>query len=111
MNSSFSKIRALPLLVLFFLTAVLLSTITIAQTYEGRILGSVTDQSGAVVSGAKVTITNTGTGLTRSLTTATTGDYAAPALPPGLYNVVVEAPNFKRFQRTGVRLEVAKDAR
>jgi Carboxypeptidase regulatory-like domain/TonB dependent receptor len=96
--------RALPLFL--FLCAV-----TFAQTYQGRILGTVTDSSGAVVAGAKVTITNPDTGFTRSLTTTDTGDYVAPALPPGNYQVTVEAPNFKRYEQKGIRLEVAKDVR
>jgi hypothetical protein len=89
------------------LVALTCSFFVVAQSYEGRILGNVTDQTGAVVSGAKVTISNTGTGLSRSLTTTRTGDYVASALPPGLYNVTIESPNFKRSERTGVRLEVA----
>src|SRR5437899_1251629 len=108
MKASFCNKVALLLIVVLVLS---FSTLLAAQTYEGRILGNVTDQTGAVVPSAKVTITNTGTGLTRTLSTSTSGDYVAPALPPGLYNVSVEAPNFKKSERTGVRLEVAKDAR
>jgi hypothetical protein len=82
-----------------------------AQTYQGRILGSVTDQTGAVVSGAKVTITNTATGVSRSLTSGGSGEYVAPNLEPGPYAITVEAPSFKKAQRTGLTLEVAKDIR
>ena len=83
----------------------------LAQSYQGRILGTVTDQSGAVVPSAKVTISNPDTGMTRTLTTTDTGDYVAPALPPGNYQVTVEAPNFKKYEQKGIRLEVAKDVR
>jgi hypothetical protein len=82
-----------------------------AQTYQGRILGTVTDQSGAVVPAAKITINNPDTGLTRTVTTTDTGDYVAPALPPGNYEVTVEATNFKKYEQKGIRLEVAKDVR
>lgn len=82
-----------------------------AQTYQGRILGSVNDSSGAVVSGAKVTITNTSTGISRTLMTTAAGDYNAPNLEPGPYTVAAEAPSFKRSQRTAIQLEVAKDLR
>ena len=82
-----------------------------AQTYQGRILGSVNDSSGAVVSGAKVTITNTSTGISRTLMTTAAGDYNAPNLEPGPYTVAAEAPSFKRSQRTTIQLEVAKDLR
>ena len=80
-----------------------------AQTSEGRILGSVVDPSGAVVAHAKVTITNTATGAARSITTTAAGEYTAPNLEPGPYVVVVEAPGFQKAQHTAVTLEVAKD--
>ncbi len=83
----------------------------LAQTYQGRILGSVTDSSGAVVSGAKVTITNTATGISRNLTANGAGEYNAPNLEPGPYTVTAEAASFKRAERTGLQLEVAKDVR
>src|SRR6266498_2170850 len=85
------------------------STTGFAQTYQGRILGTVTDENGAVVRGAHVTITNVETGLVRTLDTNESGGYVAPNLPPGLYNITVEAQSFKRVEHTQVRVEVAKD--
>src|ERR1051325_775701 len=82
-----------------------------AQTYQGRILGTVTDQSGAVVSKARVIITNVETGAVREVETSDTGDYTAPNLSPGLYSVVAEAQGFKKSERPSIRLEVARDAR
>ena len=56
-----------------------------AQTYEGRILGTVTDKSGGTVKDAKVTITNVGTGVSRNLVTNEAGDYGIPtSLPWGM---------------------------
>ena len=81
------------------------------QSQEGRILGTVTDQSGGLVKGAHVTITNVDTGVTRTLETNDAGDYVAPSLPPGAYKLVVEATGFKKVERSGVQLEVAKDIR
>src|SRR6266436_3470666 len=81
------------------------------QTQEGRILGTVTDQSGGLVKGARVTITNVDTGVSRTLETNDAGDYVAPSLPPGPYKLVVEATGFKKIERGGIRLEVAKDVR
>src|SRR5882757_5399414 len=81
------------------------------QSQEGRILGTVTDQSGGLVKGAQVTITNTDTGVVRTLQTNDAGDYVAPSLPPGPYKLVVEATGFKKVERAGIRLEVAKDLR
>lgn len=82
-----------------------------AQTYQGRILGLVSDQSGAIVSGAQVTVTNVATSVTRTVTTTSSGEYAAPNLEPGPYSVTIEAPGFQKFQRTGLQLEVARDIR
>jgi hypothetical protein len=83
----------------------------LAQTSEGRILGSVADPSGAVVPHATVTITNTATRVARTLTTTAAGEYAAPNLEPGSYAVVVEAAGFQKAEHTAVTLEVAKDLR
>jgi len=80
-----------------------------AQTYQGRILGTVTDQNGAAVKGAKVQITNVETGSQRTVDTNDVGDYNVPNLAPGLYSIVVEATGFKKYQRQDVRVEVAKD--
>src|SRR5271154_6859397 len=66
-----------------------------AQTFRGTILGTVTDSSGASVVGATVTIKNTGTGLTRTVTTAEDGSYSVPELPIGNYNVTVTLTGFK----------------
>jgi len=82
-----------------------------AQTQEGRILGTVTDQSSGLVKGARVTITNVETAVARTLETNEAGDYVAPSLPPGSYKLVVEATGFKKVERAGIRLEVAKDLR
>src|SRR5258708_7412352 len=95
----------------FMLVAIFTIASLQAQTYQGRILGSVTDQTGAVVSGAKVTITNPATGVSRTLTTGAAGEYIAPNLEPGPYAITVEASSFKKAQRTGLTLEVAKDIR
>ena len=96
----------------FLALAVVCSSIFLSgQTYQGRILGSVTDASGAVISGAKVTIMNTATGISRTLTTTAAGDYVAPNLDPGPYNVTAEAASFKKELRLGLQLEVAKDIR
>src|ERR1700683_5054025 len=82
-----------------------------AQTYEGRILGTVRDSSGAVVVNATVTVTNAGTQVARELTTNSAGEYVAPALEPGLYIVSAVARGFKKVESSKVRLEVATDVR
>jgi Carboxypeptidase regulatory-like domain/TonB dependent receptor len=82
-----------------------------SQAYTGRILGNVNDQSGASLSGAKVSITDTARGNTRSLTTDASGDYVAPDLLPGIYTVKAESTGFKTTERVNIQLEVGKDAR
>ena len=77
------------------------------QTQQGRIAGRVSDASGAIVPGAKVVITDTGTGVSRELQTNAAGDYVAPNLSPGLYSVTVEMAGFQKMVRSDIRLEVA----
>src|SRR5579863_9564209 len=67
-------------------------TIAQAQNDVGSIVGFVTDQSGAVVPGARVTIQNEGTTETRTVDTDAQGHYAVPNLPPAEYTVTAEAP-------------------
>ncbi len=83
----------------------------VAQTSQGRIMGTVADVSGAVVSGAAVTVTNTATGVSREVTTTSAGEFIAPSLEPGPYSVTVQAKGFATTRHTGIQLEVAKDAR
>src|SRR6202011_3035129 len=91
--------------VLFFALALF------AQGNFGRILGTVTDQSGAVIAGATVSIIDTQRGLARTLTTDGAGEYNAPSLIPGAYTVRVEAKGFKTLDRQNVVLEVGKEVR
>jgi hypothetical protein len=62
---------------------------------NGAIEGVVKDATGAVLPGVTVTITNTDTGTTRSLTTGPDGSYKAPLLPLGTYTVRAELQGFK----------------
>src|SRR5260221_4635881 len=82
-----------------------------AQTFRGTILGTVTDSSGAAVGGAKVTIKNTDTGLTREVTTTDDGSYAVPELPIGNYSVTVEKSGFKTAVVSGIHVEVSSERR
>jgi len=77
-----------------------------AQAVTGTILGTVTDTSGAAVPGATVTLTNQGTGLTRSIVTDQAGEYTAPSLPTGKYKIVAELPGFKTATLSDIELTV-----
>jgi hypothetical protein len=102
--------RPFRLTLLLTLLACLLSLPAAAQTTTGRILGTITDPSGATVNGAVVTVTDVERDTVRTFTTENSGSYAAPNLIPGLYKVRVEAKGFKTVERTGIQLEVASDA-
>src|SRR5918994_1646829 len=82
-----------------YLPAVLLMVCSsvLAQTSTGRIVGTVQDQAGAIVSGAAVTALNEETSITYTTTATDAGKYTFEALPPGRYTITVEAANFKRF--------------
>ncbi len=76
-----------------------------AQTSTGRITGIITDQTGAVVSGATVNITSLEENRTVTAQSGGGGEYSVPSLKPGSYKVEVTAPNFKSSTQT-VTLEV-----
>jgi len=82
-----------------------------SQTTMGRILGTVSDQSGANVAGAAVVVTDVQRGTTRAITTDDSGNYVVPQLQPGVYKVRAEAKGFKTVERVNIVLEVAQDAR
>src|SRR5438034_2826009 len=77
-----------------------------AQAVTGTIIGVITDSSGAVMPGASVTLTNTGTGLTRIVITDSNGEYTAPLLPTGKYTVKAELSGFKTVTTPDVALGV-----
>lgn len=82
---------------LFTLSAFLIAaTIAAAQQDMGVITGVVTDSTGAVIPGAKVTAVNRDTNETRATETAETGAYTVGPLRVGTYNIVVEKTGFKR---------------
>jgi hypothetical protein len=82
-----------------------------AQSLFGSILGTVTDNSQSVVAGAAVRIRSISTNAVRTVTTDAAGDYQAPALPVGEYEVSCEVSGFKRAVFSGLRLEVDQRAR
>lgn len=77
----------------------------------GEILGTVTDQSGAVVSGARVTITNPAMGAARISETGGAGEYRVPLLSPGTYVVRVSKQGFREAVADNITLAVDQTAR
>ena len=80
-----------------------------AQSIFANLSGTVTDTSGAVVSGAKVTILNANTKVARQLTTNSAGYFSATQLPTGTYNVITEAKGFVKYQASGIALNSSDD--
>ncbi|MGH9664063.1 MAG: carboxypeptidase-like regulatory domain-containing protein, partial [Bryobacteraceae bacterium] len=78
---------------------------------SATLLGTVNDASGAVVVNAKVTITETNTGISRASQTNESGNYTFPDLAPGIYSVTVEQPGFKKATRSNVVVDVNTTAR
>ena len=97
-----------------FITCVAISvacTSYLSQGSSGRILGTITDQSGAVIPGVTVTIRDADRGTARTIVTDEAGVYNAPNLLPGTYTIRVELTGFATVERTNMRLDVGQDMR
>lgn len=82
-----------------------------AQTVSAKIVGTITDPSGAVVAGAKVSAGNLETNQVRCATSATDGNYEFPFLPIGRYTLDVEAAGFQKAAVKEFQLYVGQIAR
>src|ERR1700688_586425 len=86
--------------------SVLLPTLLPAQGTGGRILGRVTDPSGAVLSNVKVTVVNEGTNVSRDATTNSGGDYDFVEVPVGTYRLEFDLSGFKKNIRRDITLDI-----
>jgi len=84
----------------------LLATAAKGQGITGSITGTVTDQTGAVVAGATVTVTQTETNAVHTVTTSDAGTYTVPQLPPGHYTVKIDKATFKSFKQSAITLQI-----
>ncbi|MGI9035752.1 MAG: carboxypeptidase-like regulatory domain-containing protein, partial [Pyrinomonadaceae bacterium] len=96
---------------LFFAALILclsLSGLAVAQEITATLNGTVRDNAGAVVPGATVNIIDPSKNnlVVRTLTTNDDGQFNAPNLPVSIYQVAVEAPNFKKSVKTDIKLDV-----
>src|SRR5262247_1020327 len=82
-----------------------------AQSISGRITGVISDQTGAVIPNASVTVTNDGTGAARRVTADGNGLYVAAELPAGFYTIKVEGGGFAVATRTRVKVDVGLETR
>lgn len=91
---------------LVLLAVILTTSLGLAQTFTGTIRGTVADPTGASIPGATVTVTDSNTGLTRSMTSGSQGEFDFPTLPIGIYKVAVNVKGFKAETQTGLDLHV-----
>src|SRR5579872_4499616 len=109
LNRRLSRVLALGLaaLLLVLLTAPLASP----QAANGRVVGTVADPGGAVIAGAKVTVTNVGTGVHWETTTRQDGSYQVLELPIGNYSVSVQEEGFGTAVTQPAELQINQSLR
>src|SRR5262245_36719665 len=84
----------------------LVSVPAVAQRATGSIVGTIVDSSGSVVPKAAITLTNTGTLITKQTTSNQVGNYLLSDLPVGNYELRAEAPGFSKVALSGIILNV-----
>src|SRR5262249_48543029 len=90
---------------------VLLFAASLFASPVGSIAGSVKDPSGAVIPGAKLILTNSGTNAKLEGTTDANGAFQFSNLAPGAYSLVIEAPSFKKYSASNVEVQVDQTTR
>src|SRR5438093_3136519 len=96
---------------LFRITALIIGFVTltgaiVSAQSTAQISGTARDQSGGVLPGVEVSLTQTNTGLVRTVVTNETGSYAMPNLPVGPYKLEASLPGFRTYVQTGIVLQV-----
>ena len=99
-----SLFAAIAVLVLVF------SPVAVAQVITGTIIGTVSDETGAVLSGVEITARNQDTGISRTVVSNDEGTYRAQSLAVGPYEVRAELAGFQTVIRTGIGLTVGQQA-
>jgi hypothetical protein len=102
--------RLISFMLMFALIAqIFLQASVFAQTDQGRIVGTVRDQSGAVVAGSTITIKNERTGETRTTVSTDQGQYLVTALKPSSYTIAVDSQGFAKTNYTNITLAVGQE--
>ena len=105
------SIREVSAALSLILILIFASVAGLAQSTQGSILGTVKDSKGAVVAGAKVTLTNLDEGVTKTTTTSNSGDFQFIDIVPDHYDVSIEAPGFEAWKVTGAQLTARQQLR
>ena len=105
-SRSFVKSAAASVVTLFL--TLILSIGAVAQSQDARLSGTITDQNGAAVPNATVTVTNVGTNETRTATSGSDGQYFIAQLRPAVYTIAVRAQGFSENRVTDVTLGVTQ---
>jgi outer membrane receptor protein involved in Fe transport len=95
----------------YLVVVLLLASLASAQSFRGSVTGTVTDSSGAAISGADVKVVSAETGLTRKVTTNSDGFYTASELPPGTYSITISKSGFRTATAKGITVSVTTPAR
>jgi hypothetical protein len=98
------------LLIVLVVSLVTLVSAAFAQITSATVSGTIKDETGGVLPGVDVVITNVGTGLTRSAVTDTNGYFTVPGLAPGTYEARASVQGFRTAVQRGIVLEVAQQA-
>jgi hypothetical protein len=108
MNSLPERRQSLPVMTRMFCIVGLVwfSALALAQVESGRVVGAIRDASGALLEGARLSITNVNTNVTRSVDTSSSGEYIVTELPPGTYTIVAEHAGFKKAVQAPFKLDV-----
>lgn len=94
--------KQLRLSFLLLAAIVMTQSVSWSQTALGNLRGSVVDQAGATIAGAKVTLTDESTNISRSGMSSSEGEYTFTNINPSTYSVIVENPGFKKVERKGI---------
>jgi hypothetical protein len=100
------SLKTFPGIWILILSAFLSGVPAFAQTTNGLMTGVITDPSGALISQAQITVTNQGTGVSRTTVSDSKGYYIVPQLAPGIYSVSVKMAGFASENRAKLQLQV-----
>jgi hypothetical protein len=96
---------------LFVFFSIIFACTSSAQSFRGSIQGTITDSTGAAISGTQVKVFSPGTGLTRTVLTNDLGRYVASELPLGTYSITIEKSGFSSMTLTNIPVSVGSATR